>query len=203
MTGLKLFVCSFLLLFSFWVTSDSLRLHRLQHTKLPCPSLSPGVYSNSCPLRFHELSPARLLCPWDSTGKNTGVGWHSLLQRILPTQGSNSYLLCLLQWKVDSLPVAPPTVREALTVESSSSSVSQSCLTLCDSMDCSMPGFPVHHQLLALTQTHVHCVSDAIQPSHSLSSPSPTFNLSQHQGLFQWVASLSLVAKVLEFQLQH
>ena len=65
------------------------------------------------------------------------------------------------------------------------SSVVQSCLTLCDPMDCSMPGFPVHHQLLELIQTHVHQVSDAIQPSHLLLSPSPpTFSLSQHQGLF-------------------
>ena len=65
------------------------------------------------------------------------------------------------------------------------SSVAQSCLTLCDPMDCSMLGFPVHHQLLELVQTHVHQVSDAIQPSHPLSSPSPlAFNLSQHQGLF-------------------
>ena len=66
------------------------------------------------------------------------------------------------------------------------SSVAQSCLTLCDSMDYSTPGFPVHHQLLEPTQTHVHHVSDAIQLSHPLSSPSPpTFNLSQSQGLFQ------------------
>ena len=70
--------------------------------------------------------------------------------------------------------------------------------------DCSTPGFPVHHQLLELAQTHVHRGGDAIQPSHPLSSPSPpAFNLSQHQGLFQWVSSLHQVAKVLEFQLQH
>ena len=62
----------------------------------------------------------------------------------------------------------------------------QLCLTLCDPMDCSMPGFPVHHQLLKLAQTHVHPVADAIQPYHTLSSPSPpAFTLSQHQGLFQ------------------
>ena len=67
------------------------------------------------------------------------------------------------------------------------SSATQSRPTLCDPMDCSTPGFPVHHQLLELTQTHVYQVSDAIQPSHPLSSPSPpAFNLSQHQGLFQW-----------------
>ena len=65
------------------------------------------------------------------------------------------------------------------------------------------PGFPVHHQLLEFTQTHVHRVDDAIQPSHPLSSPSPIFNLSQHQGLFQWIGSSHQVATVLEFQLQH
>ena len=71
-------------------------------------------------------------------------------------------------------------------------------------MDCNMTGFPVHHQLLEPAQTHVPWVGDAIQPSHSLSAPSPpAFNLSQHQGLFQWVSFLHQVAKVLEFQLQH
>ena len=64
--------------------------------------------------------------------------------------------------------------------------VTQSCPTVCDPMDCSMPGFPVHHQLLELIQTHIHQVGDAIQPSYPLSSPSPpAFNLSQHQDLFQ------------------
>ena len=83
-------------------------------------------------------------------------------------------------------------------------SATQSYLTLYDPMDCSTPGFPVHHQLPELAQTHVHRVSDAIQLSHPLSSPSPpAFNLSQHQGLFQGVTSLHHVAKVLEFQLQH
>ena len=65
------------------------------------------------------------------------------------------------------------------------SSDAQSCPTLCDPMNCSTPGFPVHHQLLELTQTQVHQVGDAIQPSHPLLSPSPALNLSQHQGLFQ------------------
>ena len=66
------------------------------------------------------------------------------------------------------------------------SSVAQSCLTLCDPMNCSTPGLPVHHQLPESTQTHVHCVDDAVQPSHPLSSPSPpALNLSQHQGLFK------------------
>ena len=70
------------------------------------------------------------------------------------------------------------------------SSVTQSCPNLCDPMDCSMPGFPIYHQLLELAQTHVHQVGDAIQPSHSLSTPSLAFNLSQHQGLYQQVSSL-------------
>ena len=84
------------------------------------------------------------------------------------------------------------------------SSVSPSCLTLCDSMDRSMPGFPVHHQLPESSQTHVHWVGDALQPSHPLLSCSPhALNLSQHQGLFQLVSSTHQVAKVLECQLQH
>ena len=84
------------------------------------------------------------------------------------------------------------------------SSVTHSCLTLCDPMDYSTLGLLVHHQLPELAQTHVHRVGDAIQPSHPLSSLSlPTINLSQHQGLFQGVSSLHQVAKVLEFQLQH
>ena len=84
------------------------------------------------------------------------------------------------------------------------SSVAQSCPTLCNPMNRSTPGLPVHHQLLEFTQTHVHQGSDAIQPPHPLSSPSPPApSPSQHQGLFQWVNSSHEVAKVLEFQLQH
>ena len=84
------------------------------------------------------------------------------------------------------------------------SSAAQSCPTLCDPMNRSMPGLPVHHQLPESTQAHVHWVGDAIQPSHPLSSPSPpALNLSQHQGLFKWVSSSHQVAKELEFQLQH
>ena len=80
----------------------------------------------------------------------------------------------------------------------------QSCPTLCDLMNRSTPGLPVHHQLPEFTQTHVHRVGDAIQPSHPLSSPSPpALSLSQHQGLFKWVSSSHQVAEVLEFQLQH
>ena len=82
------------------------------------------------------------------------------------------------------------------------SSIAQSCPILWDPMNRSTPGLPVHHHLLEFTQTHVHWVGDAIQPSHPLSSPSPpTPNPSQHQSLFQWVNSSHEVAKVLEFQL--
>ena len=75
---------------------------------------------------------------------------------------------------------------QKMGIEDQFSSVAELCLTLCDPMDCSMPGFPVHHQLLELVQTHFHTVDDAIKPSHPLLSPyPPAFNLSQHQDLFQ------------------
>src|SRR5574337_897971 len=104
-------------------------------------------------VQSHRRQPTRLPSPWDSPGKNTGVGCHFLLQ-------------CM---KVKS-------ERE----------VAQSCPTLCDPMNHSTPSLPVHHQLSEFTQTHVHRVSDAIQPSHPLSSPSPPApNPSQHHSLFQ------------------
>ena len=84
------------------------------------------------------------------------------------------------------------------------SSVAQSCPTLCDPMNRSTPGLPVHYQFPEFTQTHVHQVGDTIQSSHPRSPPSPPApNPSQHLGLFQWVNSSHEVAKVLEFQLQH
>ena len=84
------------------------------------------------------------------------------------------------------------------------SSATQSCSTLWDPMNCSTPGFPVHHQCLEFVQTHVHRVGDAIQPSHPLPPPSPpSFSLSQHQRLLQWVSSSYHMVKVLELQLQH
>ena len=83
-------------------------------------------------------------------------------------------------------------------------SVAQSCLALCDPMDCSTPGFPVLHHLLEFAPFHVHWINDAIQSSHPLSPRSlPALNLSQHQGVFQWIHSWHQVAKVLELQLQH
>ena len=106
------------------------------------------------------------------------------------------------RWKMVILGWAQASWNTALLRQFSS--VAQSCSTLCNPMDCSMPGFPVYHQLPELAQTHVHQANDAIQLSHPLSSPSPSaFNLSQYQGLFQWVSSSHQVARVLEFQLQH
>ena len=105
--------------------------------------------------------------------------------------------------------VFPKTVLAELDIhmprnEAQFSSVTQSCPTLCDPVDWSTLDLPVHHPLPEFTQTHVHWVGDAIQPSHPLLIPSPPiFNLSQHQGLFKWGSSSHQVAKVLEFQLQH
>ena len=135
--------------FSCSVMSDSLQPHGLQHGRLPCPSVIPRAYLNSCPLsRWHHPTISSSVVPFFS---------------------------CL-----QSFPVA------------------QLCPTLCNPVDCSPPDLPVHHQLPEFTQTHVHWVGDAIQPSHPLSSPSPPdLSLSQHQGLFKWVSSSHQVAKVL------
>ena len=128
-----------------------------------------------------------LLCPWNSLGKNIGVGCHSLLQGIFPEPGSNLGLLHYRQILYHlSHKGSPNNISKSFKSSSVQfSSLAQSCPTLCDPMNLSTPGLPVHHQLQELTQTHVHQVSDAIQPSHPLSSPSPAPNLSQHQGLFQ------------------
>ena len=118
---------------------------------------------------------------------------------IWPTVSSQSCSCCLYR---ASLTWAAKNIINPISVQFSS--VTQLGLTLCTPMNCSTPDLPVHHQLLESTQTHDHWVNDAIQPSHPLSSPSPpALNLSQHQGLFQWVSSSHEVAKVLEFQLQH
>ena len=117
---------------------------------------------------------------WDFLGKNTGEGCHFLLLGGFPTQGLNPSLLL---WQADFLPLS---CQRSPQWSIQFSSVAQSCPSLCDPMNCSMPGLPVHHQFLEFTQTHGHQVGDAIQPSHPLSSPSPLApNPSQHQSLFQ------------------
>ena len=169
---------------------------------LPFPSPGdlpdPGIEPRSPILQADSL-PAKP----QGKPKNTGVGSLSLLQKIFPIQEANQGLLhcrwILYHWAIRE---AQPLLYIFTSVQFSS--VTQSCLSLCDLMDCRMPGFPVHHQLPELTQTHAHRVGDNIQPSHLLSAPSPpAFNLSQHQGIFKWVSSSHQVAKVLEFQLQH
>ena len=127
------------------------------------------------------------------------MGCHALLQGVFQTQGSNLCILCLLHWQVDSLPLKKDYLMfpalaggfftttatwESPVIHSVQfSSLAHSCPTLCDPMNRSTPGLPVHHQLPEFTQTHIHRVSDAIQPSHPLSSPSPAPNPSQHQSL--------------------
>ena len=123
--------------------------------------------------------------------------WHELHQYLFQSISQNNRNKNKNKWDLLKLKIFC-TAKERI------SSVTQPSLTLCDPMDCSTPDFPVHHQLLGPTQTHVHRVGDAIQPSHPLLSLSPpAFNLFQHQSLFQWVSSSHQMAKVLELQLQH
>ena len=153
-------------------------------------------------VRPHRRQPNRLLHPWDSPGKNTGVGYHFLLQCMKMNSESEVAQSCpTLRNPMDCSPpgssihgIFQTRVLEWVAIAflgyynstRGLRSVAQSCLTLCDPMNCSTPGLPVHHQLPKFTQTHVHRVSDAIQPSHPLSSPSPLApNPSQHQSLFQ------------------
>ena len=119
-----------------------------------------------------------------SSGHKTGKGWFSFQSQRMQM---------------------PKNVQTTIQLHSFQfSSVVQLCPTLCNPMNRSTPGLPVHDQLLELTQTRVYWVGDAIQPFHPLSSPfPPTFNLSWHQGLFQWANFSHEVTKVLEFQLQH
>ena len=159
--------------------------------------------------------PIRLLGPWDSPGKNAGVGCHLLLQCMnLKSESEVTQSCPALSDPMDCSPPGPlsmgfprqeywsrvplPSLQILLLnlIRNDNncylgfclqfSSVAQSCPTLCDPVNHSMPGLPVHHQLPEFTQTHSHRVSDAIQPSHPLSSPSsPAPNPSQNQSLFQ------------------
>ena len=192
--------------------SSSLRPHGLQHARLFCPALSPGGCSDSCPLSqychstisssanpFSFCLPSFLLLESFPMNRLFTSGDQSIGTSALSRSNDYSRLICLrIDW-FDLLAVQG-TLKSLLQHHNSKasiiqcfnyssvqfSSVTQLCPTLCDPIKCNMPGFPVHHQLLELTQTRVHQVGDAIQPSRPLSSPSPlTFNLSQHQGLFQ------------------
>ena len=139
-------------------------------TSLCCAVLSCSVVSDS--LRPH--GPPAFSVHGDSPGKNTGVGCHALFQRTFPTQELNQGLLHC-RFFPGELPGNP--------FISVISSVAQSYPTLYDPMNCSTPDFPVYHQLPELAQTHVHRVSDAIEPSHPLLAPSPlALNRPQQQG---------------------
>ena len=134
-------------------------------------------------------------CPWDFLGTNTGTGCHFLLLSVPRIKPASPAL-------AGKFFTAKSTGKPKFGPQFSCSVVSDSWIRV--PMNRSTPGLRVHHQLLEFTQTHVHQVSDAIQPSHPRSSPSPpAHNPSQHQGLFQWVNSSHDVAKVLEFQPQH
>ena len=139
-------------------------------------------------LYFKHLIHFSSFCEWWTVSvhfHSVVCGYLSFQQRLLKRLSSSHCLFSAPLWKIQF------------------SSVTQSCPTLCDPMNRSTSGLPVHHQLPESTHTHVHRVDNTIQPSHSLLSPSPpALNLSQHQGLFRWVSSLHQVAKVLEFQLQ-
>ena len=210
-----------------------LETHGLQHTGPLCPLLSPRVCSNSCPWsRLCYLTLSFSATPFTiclqsfpvsgsflmnqlvtSGGQSTGA---SSFASVLPVNIQDWFplgLTGLISWQSKDSQESSPApqfksinslVLSLLHSPHQFSSVTQSCLTLCDPTNRSMPGLPLYHQLPDSTQTHVHWVGDAIQPSHPLSSPSPpALNLSQHQGLFKWVICSHQVAKVLEFQHQH
>ena len=129
---------------------------------------------------------------------------HAHLHPLTFVQGSFCNSHPNSQNHMEGLSFTWPVLKRFVGLNVQFSSVAQSCPTLCDPMNRSTLGLPVHHQLLEFSQTHVLQVGDGIQPSYPLSSPSPPApNPSQHQGLFQWVNSSHEVAKVLEFQLQH
>ena len=247
-------------LFNCSVVSESLQPLELQHTRLPCPSLSPRVFSNSCPLgRWCHPTISSFVIPFSSyqqsfpalgsfpTSQFFASGGQSIgasaSASVLPMNIQDWFLLGLTGlisllskrlWRVlqhhglkasilwhsaflmvqlshpymtneKTIPLTIWTfVNKMMSLLFQFSSVTQPCPILCNPMNHSTPGLPVHHQLPESTQIHVHWVGDAIQPSYPLLSPSPpALNLSQHQSLFKWVSSSHQVAKVLEFQLQH
>ena len=176
---------------------------------IPGSGRSPGK-GNGNPPQDSCLENSKDRGAWQATLHRVSKSWtqlkwlsmHLCTKLVVPSVGSMIHVG--LPVKTPFFPQLPQITHQWNCEMYQFSSVAQSCPALCDPMDCSTPGFPVHHQLLELAQTHVHWVGDAIQPYHPLSSPSPpAFNLSQHQGLFQWVSSLHQVTKVLEFQLQH
>ena len=151
-------------------------------------------------LPFPYISCIQVIPPVMPFSNQTGTSWYGISHKHTRTHKEREkWNLSILSLTIILLSLA---IRKLFTWLTQFSSVAQLCPTLCDPMNCSTPGLPVHHQLPEFTQTHVHRVGDAIQPSHPLSSPSPPApNPSQHQSPFQWVNSSHEVAKVLEFQL--
>ena len=181
--------------------SDSFWPHVLQHFRLPCPSLSPRVCSNSCPWVSVAIQLSHPLMPTSPPAFNLSEH-HGLFQWVSASlQGAkftgvsaSVFPMNIQGWFPLGLTGLISTLFKGFSAFQIRSdqirSVAQLCPTLCDPMNCSTPGLPVHHQLPEFTETHVHRVSDAIQPSHPLSSPFPLApNPSQHQSLFQWVNS--------------
>ena len=152
---------------------------------------------------LQDCSPPGFSVHGDSPRENTAVGCHVLLQGIFPTERSNPGLPHC-RWILHQLSHETSLVAEKMHMVGNlhmscvCAKCLQSCLTLFNPVDCSTPGFRVLHHLPELAQTHVQCISDAIQLSHPLSFPS-----SQHQGLFKWVSPSHQVTKLLEFQIQH
>ena len=186
-----------------WVTAQQLNNVKWHKGRISCKVLA--AYSH-CSVRFAGLLHQCPLEAWRNEAFQ--VPTQDLLNQNLLCNKILKWPLCTLKfWKHHSRTVKNiqgQRVCKDFSINGSVqfSSVSQLCPTLCDPMNRSMPSLPVHHQILEFSQTHVHLLSDAIQQSHTLSSPSlPAPNPSQHQGLFQWVNSSHEVAKVLEFQL--
>ena len=184
-----MYVSQIIMLYQFSsVTQLCLTLwpHGLQHARPPCLTPASGTCSNSCPSN-----------QWCHPTISSSVVPLKYAVYFKIHSAYVNYISIKLEEKYDLLSFILIGIRSDQI-----RSVTQSCPTLCNPMNCSTPGLPVHHQLPEFTETHIHRVSDAIQPSHPLSSPSPLApNPSQHQSIFQWVNSSHEVAKVLEFQL--
>ena len=173
----------------------SLQIQQILLTKVQCPQYILKVMKTwiAASLRFLQIIV---------TGQYTELEYWGLGYKTFPSIIIYIDLSELILKASDHHLCTVNQIINAISVQFSS--VSQSSLILCDPMNWSTPGLPVHHQLPEFARTHVHWVSEVIQPSHPLSSPSPPApNPSQHQSLFQWVNSSPEVAKVLVFQLQH
>ena len=157
--------------------SESLQPGGLQHTRILFSPLSPGVYSNSCPLsRWCHPTISSSVVPFSSRLPSFPVSGSFPMSQFFASDGNGNKPEPGLAWALGYFD---------LEISACCCSVAQSWPTLWDPMRCSTPGFPVLCHLLELAQTHIHQVSDTIQPSYPLSSPSPlALNLSQHQGLF-------------------